>query len=141
MSRLGFDRKRLSTTARCALYEDVLARQQDIGVAFLFPRCNCCGMEITQGQRWHASHMPAPHAITGAAADGIAHDRCNLDRAAKHDIPLIAKVARQKMAAIGAKTPRGTLPFGKNDVRKKTLAGLVVERATGLPWLRGTRHT
>jgi hypothetical protein len=131
-----FPRERLSTTQRGALHAEVLARQQQLGIALLFPRCNCCGLEITQGQRWHASHEPAPHAITGAPADGIAHDRCNMERAWKVDAKLIAKTQAQKMAAIGAKTPRGTLPFGKNDPRKRRFDGLIVERATGLPYYR-----
>ena len=120
-------RKRLSTTEREALYDHVRGQAA-------FPRCNICGLPITRGQRWHESHMPAPHAITGAPADGIAHDRCNLERAAKYDIPLIAHVKRVRQRDIGAFVTRYPLPGGREDPRKRTIAGRVVDRRTGLPW-------
>jgi 5-methylcytosine-specific restriction protein A len=53
----------------------------------------------------------------------------------------IAKAKRVQIKHIGARIPRNTLPFGRNDLRKKTIAGLVVDRATGMPWRRGTRQT
>jgi hypothetical protein len=119
-----YKRTRLSTSARAELHARVLARQQRDGVGGDWPLCNICGMAIGPGRDWHESHMPAPHAITGAP--GIAHVRCNLRRAGEHDAPLIAKTARQRNSAIGAKTPRNALPFGRNDPRKRTMTGMIV---------------
>jgi hypothetical protein len=125
---------RLSTTAREALYRSVLAAQQAAGIAAQFPLCNICGLEIGRGRKWHESHMPAPHAITGAPADGVAHARCNLERAWTHDIPLIAHCDRVRQKDIGAFQTRTPLPGGKDDPRKRTMAGPVVDRRTGEPW-------
>lgn len=67
-----------------------------------FPSCNICGGLILKGQRWHESHDPLVPRALGGAVTGIAHERCNLDHAAMHDVPLIAKVTRQRQQDIGA---------------------------------------
>jgi hypothetical protein len=72
--------------------------------------------------------MPAPHAITGAPADGIAHPQCNLDRARKHDAPLIARANRQRQKDIGAYLPRFPMRGGRGDKLKRTMDGRTVQR-------------
>ena len=126
-----YKRRRLSPRAREELYDRVLAEQIVAGIATDTPTCNICGLPIIRGIRWHESHMPAPHAITGAPADGISHPKCNLDRAYAHDIPLIAKARRQRQRDIGATLSRSPLPCGRDDSRKKKLTGEVVDRRTG----------
>jgi hypothetical protein len=126
-------RKRLSNKARELLYRAVLAKQQALGLANALPLCNICGLEIARGIKWHESHMPAPHAITGAPADGIAHPKCNLDRAHKHDAPLIAHSARQHQKDIGAYLSRSPMRGGRNDKLKRTMAGRTVPRFLPAP--------
>lgn len=121
-------RKRLSTTARELLYRAVLLKQQKLGLTSELPLCNICGLPIARGIRWHESHMPAPHAITGAPADGIAHPACNLDRAHKHDAPRIAKANRQRQRDIGAYVARFPMRGGRDDALKRTMGGRTVPR-------------
>ena len=52
-----------------------------------------------------------------------------------YDIPAIAKARRLGDADHGIITPaRNPLPGGRQDPRKRTLAGVVVDRRTGEPW-------
>lgn len=126
-----FKRKRLSPSAREALYDKVLCEQIAAGLTKDVPLCNVCSLPIARGIRWHESHMPAPHAITGAAAAGIAHPKCNLYRWAKIEAPMVAKAKRQRRRDIGATLSRSPLPCGRDDSRKKKLNGEVVNRRTG----------
>jgi len=126
--------RRQSSTRREAVYEAALAATQAQLPGAEHPLCNICGLWVTPGQRWHESHMPAPHAITGAPPDGIAHDRCNLERAAKHDVPLIAHVRRVRRRFIGAHRSRNPMRGGRDDNMKRTMDGHVVDRRTGLPF-------
>lgn len=123
-----------SSTRREAIYEAALVATRVEHPTAACPLCNICGMWVTPGQRWHESHMPAPHAITGAPADGIAHERCNLERAHKHDVPLVAHVKRVRRRHIDAFRPRTPMRGGRNDNIKRTMGGRVVDRRTGLPF-------
>ncbi|MBN8955251.1 MAG: hypothetical protein J0H17_01415 [Rhizobiales bacterium] len=114
-------RKRLSSSAREALYDACRGGKE-------FPDCNICGQPIGKGQRWHESHDPLlPHAL-GGAVTGIAHARCNLDHAYEVDIPLVAKVKRQRQKDIGAFRTSRPLPGGRDDRLKKKINGRVEER-------------
>jgi hypothetical protein len=131
---LPFKRSRLSTARREALYDQALACARIDDPAAEFPRCNICTFEIRTGQRWHASHMPAPYAITGAAPSGIAHDKCNLERARKHDVPLVADTKRLRARHIGAFVARHPMPGGRDDPRSRSMSGRLLDRRTGGPW-------
>ena len=103
-----------------------------------FPDCNICTLPIRPGQKWHVSHNPyLPRAI-GGKIDGIAHDKCNLDHARRHDVPLIAKLTRLKQKHQGAfQTSGQKLPGSKSDPFKmKISSGFAkpVSRRTGEPW-------
>jgi hypothetical protein len=128
-----FKRRRLSASAREELYDRVLAEQIAAGLTTSNPLCNICGLPIIRGIRWHESHMPAPHAITGAPADGLAHPKCNIEHNHKVDTPWVAKSKRQRRRDIGATLSRSPLPGGREDYRKKTLRGEVINRKTGEP--------
>lgn len=79
--------------------------------------------------------MPVPHTFKGVAT-GVAHARCNLDYWAKVEAPMVAKAKRQYDRHRGIKVSRNPLPGGRDDPRKKTMDGRVVDRATGELWLR-----
>lgn len=121
-------RKRLSTTARVALYESCIASEDE------FPRCNIpgCGLFVRPGERWVESHYPKPHAWNGTQS-GIAHARCNHDYWSKTEAPMMARANRVRAKHIGAFVADTPLPGGRDDRLKKTMRGVVVERATGLP--------
>lgn len=67
-----------------------------------FPTCNICGGLILKGQRWDESHNPLIPRALGGAVTGIAHELCNRRHGSQHDVPLIAKVRRQRQQDIGA---------------------------------------
>lgn len=121
-------RRRLSPTAREALYDRCRGHEEH-------PRCNIpfCGLPVRPGERWVESHYPVPHAI-GGTATGVAHARCNHQFWSEHEAPIIAKVKRNRRKHIGAHRAANPLPGGRDDPRKRTMTGEVVDRATGKPW-------
>lgn len=119
-------RQRLSTKAREELYD---AARGDLE----HPPCNLCSLPVRPGERWHESHWPIPHALDGKAV-GVAHAKCNLFRAHKVETPLIAHVKRARQKHIGAFRSRFQLPGGRDDPRRKTIRGQVVDRRTGEAW-------
>lgn len=125
-------RKRLSTTARVALYESCIAENES------WPRCNIpgCGAFVTPGQLWVVSHYPKPHAWNGEAT-GIAHSRCNADWWARSEAPMMARANRVRAKHIGAFVADTPLPGGRDDRLKKTMRGPTVLRATGESWRPG----
>jgi len=52
----------------------------------------------------------------------------------KSDLPIIAKVHRQSDRHAGIRGSSNPLPGGRTDPRKRTMAGVVVDRATGERW-------
>lgn len=119
-------RKRRSTAERRAFYEAARGDGE-------FPNCNICGRPVMPGQKWVESHMPIPHAH-GGTDTGVAHKRCNAERWAKVEAPMLAKVNRQSDKHRGIHVPRCPLPGGRDDRRKRTMDGRVVDRATGEPF-------
>lgn len=114
-------RERLSNKQREALYERCRGEKE-------FPDCNICFLPIQPGQQWHASHNPHLPRALGGLIDGIAHDRCNLQHAHTHDVPLIAKIRRRHQKHTGAFRTSRPLPGGRSDTLKKKLTGEVVKR-------------
>lgn len=125
-------RRRLSSTARESLWDCECAKASatDRGD---FPICNICELPVLPSDRWHESHYPVPAALDGQIT-GVAHAACNLRHAAQVDVPMIARVKRMRRRAIGAHVSRRPLPGGRDDPRKKTLDGRVVDRRTGAEW-------
>lgn len=105
------------------------------------PTCNICHLPIQRGQRWHESHNPLLPRALGGMVTGIAHERCNLDHAAKHDVPLIAKNNRQRQKDIGAyvKRQHRPMPGTKASGIKIPFRGPTVWRDSGRPIGR-SRH-
>lgn len=59
---------------------------------------------------------------------------CWKAKSTTYDIPVIAKVKRQRDRSFGIKATFRPLPAGRSDVIKKKMDGTVVDRRTGLPW-------
>lgn len=125
-------RKRMTTAQRRAFYED---KRGDNA----YPICNLCSLPIRPGQDWEESHEGAPHAL-GGARTGIAHKRCNRLHGAKVVTPMVAKAKRQFDRHHDIWVSRNPLPGHKDDPRKRTLDGRVVDRVTGEPWRPGKRE-
>lgn len=124
---LSYPRRRLSTTAREALYDRCRGDNE-------FPTCNICGLPV-EGFReaWDESHHPdgAPHALNGNNDDvGVAHRECNRRHGAEVVIPLIAKVKRIRQKGIGAFRSRSPMACGRDSNRMKKMDGSVVARPT-----------
>jgi hypothetical protein len=100
-----------------------------------FPVCNICGGWVV-GKKWVESHIPVPHAWDGIET-GVAHARCNAEYWAKVEAPMLAKAQRQYDKHHGIHMARQPMPGGKDDPRKRTMDGRLVERATGAPWRSG----
>jgi len=119
--------RKLSTTKREQLYDRLRGDA-------LYPTCNICMLYIDPGQDWDESHDPhLPRALNGKVT-GLAHRRCNQQHNNEHDTPLVAKSKRVRQKHIRAFRARHPMPGGRNDPRKRTMAGQVVDRATGAPW-------
>jgi hypothetical protein len=121
-----YRRRRLSTAQRRTLFEACCAGKEH-------PDCNICGLPVLPGQKWVESHMPVPHALDGVET-GVGHDLCNRERWAKVEAPLLAKVGRQRDRHLDIRRSRCPLPGGREDPRKRTMDGRVVNRATGEEW-------
>lgn len=99
-----------------------------------YPNCNICGQPIQTGQKWHASHNPLLPRALGGDYDGVAHDRCNLEHAHQHDVPLIAKNDRIRQKHAGAwRTSRPMVGSAASDI-KIPFRGPPIDRRTGQPW-------
>lgn len=130
---MTFRRRRLTTRQREDLYE----RERAKAVANErgeFPICNICDQPVVACQTWDESHHPAfPHAL-GGTDTGVAHTRCNRRHGAEVVVPQVARSKRQFKMARDINRSRNPLPGGRDDPRRRTVAGLVVDRATGEPW-------
>lgn len=126
-------RRRLTTTQRRVLYNAAVDAAHEAGREH--PACNLCPHPILPGQLWDASHdAQKPGWLSGVAPSAIAHRRCNRLWNAQHDTPLFAKTNRQHDKFRDIKRSRQPLPGGRLDSRKRTMAGVVVDRATGERW-------
>jgi hypothetical protein len=115
-------RRRLSTTAREALYDRCRGDAE-------FPTCNICGLLILVGDAWDESHDPdGPPRCFGGSETGVAHRACNRRHGAKVVTPLAAKAGRARQKHIGAFQTRHKLPGGRDDFRKRRIDGTVVIR-------------
>ncbi len=117
-----------STTKRQALYDRCCGENE-------FPLCNICGLPVTPGQDWDESHMPVPKAL-GGKQTGIAHRKHNREHGAAVITPMVAKCKRVRARHTRAWRPKHPMPGGKWDSRKRTMEGMVVDRATGERWGR-----
>jgi hypothetical protein len=82
-------RRRLSTTAREALYDRCRGAAE-------FPTCNICGQLVLVGDAWDESHDPeGPPRCFGGAETGVAHRACNRRHGAGVVRPLDAKATRK----------------------------------------------
>ena len=124
-------RRRLSTTQRRALYDAAVETARAAGREH--PACNLCPHPILPGQAWDVSHEGIPAALGGTAI-GLAHRRCNRIHGAQIVTPMVAKAKRTGDKFRDIKRASNPLPGGREDLRKRTMAGVVVNRATGERW-------
>jgi hypothetical protein len=125
---LTYTRKRLSSTAREALYDRCRGDKE-------FPDCNICGLPVDGvRQAWHESHDPdgPPHCF-GGTETGIAHAECNLRHGAEVVVPMDAKATRIRQNFIGASVSRFPMRGGRNDSIKRKVGGGVVPRQSRVP--------
>lgn len=120
-------RRKLSSTKREELYDRWRGDAE-------FPKCNLCSMPIHPGQDWDVSHDPLLPRALGGDVTGLAHRRCNRRHGHAVAVPQIARQKRIRQKHIRAWRPRTQLPGGRDDPRKKTMRGEVVDRKTGNRW-------
>lgn len=130
---MSIKRRRLTTTQRRALYESAVEEAKRLGREH--PACNLCPHPILPGQLWEQSHCPyRPRWLCDVPVSEIAHKRCNRIWNNTHDTPLFAKNNRQRDRHLDIRRPRNPLPGGRDDRIKRTLSGMVIDRATGEKW-------
>lgn len=127
-------RRRLSNTKREALWNDCRC-DDSAGNLEEYPRCNIpgCGGFVTPGQKWVESHYPVP-AAHGGEITGVAHHRCNFQYWKEVEAPMMAHVTRARQKHRGIYRPEHPMPGGRDDPRKRTMSGKLVDRRTGKPW-------
>lgn len=123
-------RRSLTTKQRASLYAEEVQKAIDANRGSR-PICNVCDQPIYPPSKWHESHNKYLPRALGGNVDGIAHERCNLKHAWRHDIPLIAKLKRQEQKRADIFRPRNPMPGGKDSDRYRKVDGTVVMRATG----------
>jgi hypothetical protein len=122
MTIIPYPRRRLSSTAREALYDRCRGAAE-------FPTCNICGQLVLVGDAWDESHHPeGPPRCFGGTETGVAHRTCNRRHGAEVVRPMDAKATRNRQKHIGAFQTRHKLPGGRMDWRKQKLDGSVVIR-------------
>ena|SRR5215468_4489616 len=121
-------RRRLTTAQRRAFYKAAKGDNE-------YPTCNLCGRPVTVGQAWDVSHEGSPQAL-GGTKTGIAHRRCNREHGAKVVTPMVAKAKRGYDGHRGIAVPRCPMAGGRDDPRKRTIDGRVIDRRTGELWRR-----
>ena len=128
---MTFRRSRLTTTQRRALYNSAVEAAKAAGREHL--ACNLCPHPILPGELWDVSHEGAPAAL-GGTTTGLAHRRCNRIHGATVVTPMVAKAKREADKWRDIKRPSNPMPGGREDSRKRTMKGEVVDRATGERW-------
>jgi len=127
---LTYTRRRLSSTAREALYDKCRGNKE-------FPDCNICGLPV-DGTReaWDESHDPdgPPHCF-GGTETGVAHRECNRRHGAEVVVPMDAKATRVRQNFIGASVSRFPMPGGRDSRIKKKIGGGVEARKPRVPKL------
>jgi hypothetical protein len=124
-------RRRLTTTQRRALYDAAVKVAREAGKEF--PDCNLCRLPIRPGEQWEESHVGRPAAF-GGTDSGVGHRRCNRKHGSQVVVPMVAKAKRTGDKFLDIKRTRTPLPGGRDDPRKRTMAGVVVDRKTGERW-------
>jgi len=126
------NRRRMTQAQRRAIYDAAKGCNE-------FPKCNLCPHLVLPRHDWVVSHVPVPHAWEGREV-GVAHKRCNDLYWRTVEAPMLAKARHQYDMARGIKVSRRPLPGGKDDPRRKKVAGPVVDRRTGELWSGRGRH-
>ena len=124
-------RRRLNTTQRRALYKSAVEAACEAGKEF--PDCNLCHLPIRAGEMWEESHLGRPAAL-GGTDSGVGHKRCNRIHGAKVVTPMVAKAKRTGDKFLDIKRSHQPMQGGRDDPRKRTMAGVVVDRRTGERW-------
>ena len=124
-------RPRLSTTHRRALYNSAVEAAKAAGREH--PACNLCPHPILPGEFWDVSHEGVPAALGGTVVN-LAHRRCNRIHGATVVVPMVAKAKRTGDKFRDIKRSRNPIPGGRDDPRKRTMGGEVVNRETGERW-------
>lgn len=98
--------------------------------------CCVCLMPIPENEPFIDEHI-IPLELGGSndkSNRGIAHIPCAKIKTAR-DRKVIAKAVRQRAKHLGIrKTKTRPLPGGRNDPRKRTISGEVIDRRTGQAW-------
>lgn len=97
--------------------------------------CERCTAPLSPGHFRYDHDIPVE--LGGASTIDncvVACDACDHTKTYQHDIPAIAKSRHVRGKFIGATVSRRPMPGGKNDPRKRTMSGVVANRATGEPW-------
>jgi len=100
--------------------------------------CESCGAPLADGNT-HFDHV-LPHALScesSLANCQVLCKTCHVAKTATLDVPAIAKANRQRDRALGIAGPgrgRRPMPGGRDDPRRRTVDGRIVDRATGAPW-------
>lgn len=124
-------RHRLTTKERRALYFSAVEEATKLGREH--PACNLCPHPIKPGDSWDVSHEGAPAALNGTRV-GLAHRRCNRIHGATVVTPMVAKAKRTGDKFLDIKRSRHPLPGGRDDRVKRTISGMLIDRATGERW-------
>lgn len=119
---LTYRRKRLSNRQREELYDRCRGDKP-------VPDCNLCGNPVQLHERWHESHVGAPHAL-GGTETGVAHEDCNRRDAAEVVAPMVAKAKRGRQKFIGAFRTKFPMRGGRGDSIKVCIGGGIKVRKT-----------
>ena len=113
--------KRVRLTAKMRV--DIFLRHDGI--------CHMCKTKVVPGQEWDVSHEIPLEAGGSDDANNwlVAHRTCHREHTSKVDMPLIAKVKRQRAKHLGAKTPsKSPMPGSRKSLWKRKMDGTVVRR-------------
>jgi hypothetical protein len=96
-----------------------------------------CGVALVTG------HIRFEHIICDEIREDVSLDNCAVLtttcwrlKTDRYDLPVIAKVKRQADRHVGIRGSSRPLPGAKDDPRRRTVAGEVVDRETGERWER-----